>query len=222
MRQAAPLRKPERQDRGGNLIPIIEPISDKRALLRDRARTEAALRSAVLELLDENGILAGISLQAVSDRAGVSRGLVYQYFGNRQGLLRAALRDAVAHWVPQVSRRWSATFVDRVVNAFRAGLSDPWMSRLVTLLILDGDAEAQSMPLYATTNASFLRDKAQGTVAEDVDIDAVHVLIGSVMHGYTLHRESFARQIGIPVSSLDERIESLLHRLISSLGSPSE
>lgn len=189
----------------------------ERAVLRDRSRTEAALRRAVLELLEEGGVLAGVNLQEVSQRAGVNRGLVYQYFGNRQELLRSALRDAVGRWVPRVSRKREARFVDRVVNAFKAGLADPWMSRLVTLLVLDGDQDAVSMPLYPSTHASFLRDVELGSLAADVDVDAIHVVIASIMHGYTIHRTSLAHEVGVSVSSLDRRVERLLHRLFSCL-----
>jgi AcrR family transcriptional regulator len=58
-----------------------------RRRLAPQARREAILRAAV-EAFDDVGP-DQVNLETVAERAGVSRALVYTYFANRQGLVRA-------------------------------------------------------------------------------------------------------------------------------------
>jgi AcrR family transcriptional regulator len=55
---------------------------------RNRAQTEARLRQAVEELLVEGGFGA-LTPSAVARRAGVDKMLIYRYFGDLAGLVRA-------------------------------------------------------------------------------------------------------------------------------------
>jgi AcrR family transcriptional regulator len=55
---------------------------------RNRALTEAKLRKAVEDLLVEGGFSA-LTPSAVGKRAGVDKMLIYRYFGDLQGLIRA-------------------------------------------------------------------------------------------------------------------------------------
>jgi AcrR family transcriptional regulator len=58
---------------------------------RSRAETERRLIDVALELIRDNGVLAGLNLRQVAEGAGVNRGNIYHYFGSRQELLRAAI-----------------------------------------------------------------------------------------------------------------------------------
>ncbi|MBT5011064.1 MAG: helix-turn-helix transcriptional regulator, partial [Gammaproteobacteria bacterium] len=58
---------------------------------RGRAETERRLIEVALELIQKNGVLAGLNLRQVAEGAGVNRGNIYHYFGSRQDLLRAAI-----------------------------------------------------------------------------------------------------------------------------------
>src|SRR6476646_5674610 len=65
-------------------------------------RSEASTRrllDAAIELLAEAGY-AGMTLAAVGDRAGYSRGLVTTRFGNKQNLLRALTDRLTERWWP--------------------------------------------------------------------------------------------------------------------------
>lgn len=55
---------------------------------RNRAETEQRLRAAVGELIVEGGFGA-LSASAVARRAGVDKMLIYRYFGDLEGLVRA-------------------------------------------------------------------------------------------------------------------------------------
>lgn len=65
-----------------------------RRRLAPQARREAILRAAV-EAFDDVGP-DQVNLEAVAERAGVSRALVYTYFANRQGLVRAVFDRVLA------------------------------------------------------------------------------------------------------------------------------
>ena len=60
-----------------------------------RARTRAALLAAARELIGEGG-LAGVSLEAVAARVGMSRGAIYGNFQDRDDLLIAVTQAAAA------------------------------------------------------------------------------------------------------------------------------
>lgn len=81
---------------------------DRRALAiaAARKRTEASLLSAVSELLAEGTSFADIAIEAITQRAGVSRPTFYAYFADKRALvlrlgeeLEAAIGDAVAAWL---------------------------------------------------------------------------------------------------------------------------
>jgi AcrR family transcriptional regulator len=54
-----------------------------------RERTRAALIDAALAVIDERGF-AGASLEAIAERAGVTRGAIYSNFAGREALLMEA------------------------------------------------------------------------------------------------------------------------------------
>ena len=194
-----------------------EHSSGENVLRRDRSRTEAALREAVMDLLKEGGVLGGVNLQEVSDRSGVSRTLVYQYYGDRRELLRAALREAVSEWVPHLASAGGVPFIDRIGGGLDAMIQDPWMSRLVTLLTLDGDPDVQPMAFYESSHSNFLNDVEAGSLSEETDIEAVHAVVVSIMIGYSIHRESFARQMDVSSQELDDRVTAMVRQLFNSL-----
>lgn len=64
----------------------------------ERTRTsERRLIRAALELIAESG-LEGVTLRAIAERAGCSRGLVNYHFGSKEDLLRKATRELVRGW----------------------------------------------------------------------------------------------------------------------------
>ena len=55
---------------------------------RDRDRTEQAFINATIEVIQNQGF-AAVGINAVAERAGASKVLIYRYFGGLEGLLRA-------------------------------------------------------------------------------------------------------------------------------------
>ncbi|HET8593782.1 MAG TPA: TetR/AcrR family transcriptional regulator [Intrasporangium sp.] len=83
---------------------------DARAERVSRRRAEI-LRAAV-QLFQEDGYHS-TTTHAVAERAGISVGLIYQYFGNKEDLLRAAIVDILGE------------FRDRIPVAMDAAGDDP-------------------------------------------------------------------------------------------------
>jgi len=71
---------------------------------RTRARVQRRRRQildAATELMSKNGFHA-MSMQSVADRGGISVGLIYQYFGNKDDLLVAVIQDILEDFRDQV------------------------------------------------------------------------------------------------------------------------
>lgn len=66
-----------------------------------RAARERSLLDAAHDLLLETG--EAPSLSAVAERAGLARTSTYQYFGSKQELLQAMVRDIYPRWVERVT-----------------------------------------------------------------------------------------------------------------------
>ncbi|MCB1403094.1 MAG: TetR family transcriptional regulator, partial [Rhodobacteraceae bacterium] len=60
---------------------------------RDAERSRRAILDAALEEFSELGH-AGARIDAIAARAGVSKPLIYSYFGDKDALYMAALREA--------------------------------------------------------------------------------------------------------------------------------
>ena len=184
----------------------------------DRHATEDSLRAAALELLSRQGVLTGLNLREVADEAGVNRGLVYQYFGSRRDLLRSALwaqgqesvQDAAEAVADELPLR------KRLNRFFWTALRRPQPIKLMALLVLDGDERPRPLPRRTHERALLAAEAERGELPVD-DPDALHATLAAAVYGYTLFREHMAREIGVPVEELDERVA----RCMAAMASPS-
>lgn len=183
----------------------------------DRAATEAALEAAALRLLQRDGVLAGLNLREVADEAGVTRPLVYHYFGTRQDLLRAALRSDARRRFGEVAETAALPFRARIARFVRTMVRHRRAVGLVTLLVQDGDKALRTMPMRDGTVAVLRADVEQGDLAADTDLEAVHVATVSLTYGYVLYRERFAAEMGVGVTELDERFLAVVDRMLAGL-----
>lgn len=175
------------------------------------------VQNAVLEMLDKQGVLAGINLNEVAKLAGVNRSLVYHHFGTRQGLLRSAVRkrmqDLQVHLLTPTE---PMALGDRVVDGLHKAIGSAETLKLSTLLHLDGSLSPKLMPNAKTTLVLLDRDLALGLVPHTEDIEALHVSYAAAVYGYALYREIFARDLGIDPVLLDARVETSLRRLFNA------
>lgn len=193
-------------------------MSEGQAPLRPRREeTEHALQQAALDLLDRDGVLAGLSLREVADEAGVNRGLVYHYFGSRREILRAALRHDYRRRIQDVRSGGPLRFRERWAHFFRTLVRHRRAIRIATLLHLDRDPRVRMMPIRAETAALLEEDRRKGDLPEQLDAGALHAALDSLVYGYALFRDRFAAELGRPVRELDRNVEQVLDRLLQGL-----
>ncbi|MFI8880317.1 TetR family transcriptional regulator [Streptomyces sp. NPDC055243] len=187
---------------------------------RTREETEADLLAAARRLLARDGVLAGVNLREVAAEAGVNHGQIYQYFGSRQALLRAAAADLVERQAADQDEHWELPFRERRMDMLRHRLEEPELVKLESLLALDGDEAFSPFPRFARTLQSLERDKTDGSLPEDADGVAAHVMTAAALTGYAVFREAYARDAGIPVEELDERAARAFERMVAGLTEP--
>ena len=187
---------------------------------RDRARTEARLLEAARSLIERDGVLGGISLHEVAEESSVNRGQIYQYFGSRRELLRAALRQS-SWWPGRAGVGWDdifrLPFLQRRSRLFGLAIQFSTFIKLATLLVLDGDPEAVVFPAAPRQIRRVQADQQRGDLREDVDPTAAHIMTVATYLGYCVFREQFAREFGVDPETLDRRAEVAYVHMLSGL-----
>jgi len=145
------------------------------------ANTREALLQACAALISENGI-GPISVRHIADRAEVSQAMVRYHFGDKDGLMMAALDfgfEALFAAVPQ-----DKGFEDTVFALVTWMQANPWAAILMMRSVcgggdLRGHFEAAHAPRLAQMYRGALeRGRKDGAVREDLDSTfAVRALI---------------------------------------------
>lgn len=182
---------------------------------RNRAETEQRILTVTRELLERDGVLAGVNLQEVASLAGVNRALLYFYYGSRQGLLRAALAD-MAWRRGQVERPY-LPFAQRRAAVFREALERTMEIQLAALLALDGAEDLGLFPSLEQARTTLQRDVTEGHLAPDSDFNALHALTSSAYLGYCVFREEMARELEVNVAELDDRVVTTFEEWVQQL-----
>ena len=196
---------------------VDDQVAGKLGAAGNRATTEALLESAALQLLAENGVLAGLNLREVCDRVQVNRGLIYHYFGSRRGLLRSALRRRGSTLANRLAdNRFGRHFVDRVVEDLHLVSDESDSYRLIALLALDGDPLVRVAPLKDRSIALLKHDIDSGDLPSGTDVEALHVLLVSLSAGYSLFRGRLESEIGISNGDLDPRVREMLRAILTA------
>lgn len=192
-------------------------MTDQSARGGNRLDTESVLQDAALQQLQREGVLAGLNLRQVADDAGVNRGLVYHYFGSRRGLLRAALRRTARNRLGTVRAAAALPLPERMHRFLATMLSERESIRVATLLVLDGDDQVKVMPLRRETHELLERDAREGLLDTKLSFDAVHAAVVSLVYGYALYRDAFAREFNTPTKQLDADLAIVFGRMLGGL-----
>ena len=187
---------------------------------RSRQETESELLDAALRLLARDGVLAGINLREVAQEAGVNHGQIYQYFGSRQALLRAAISRLLTENRPDPARHWKLPFGARRLAMWRWARKQAPMLRLQALLALDGDQEVTLFPEIERTRRSLARDQEDGSLSPDVDPEVAHALTAATYLGYCVFRATLSRELALSPEELDRRAETVYTAMLSGLSGP--
>lgn len=189
----------------------------RRARRRDRSETQADLRQAALALLDSQGPLAGLSLQDVADRANVNRVQIYQYYGTRQALLRAAIAELLENGAADRETLRKLPFVERRLAMFDHFMSNPTLAKLEAILAYDGDPELSVFPEIALARVNLENDVRNGHLPADADALVAHALTSATYRGYCIYREVMAHDTGIPIAELDVRARKVFRQMLEGI-----
>lgn len=187
---------------------------------RSREQTESELLDAALRLMERDGVLAGINLREVAKEARVNHGQIYQYFGSRQALLRAAISRLLRENYPDPARHWKLPFTERRRATWRWALRQAPMLKLQALLALDGDPELVVFPAIDRTRRSLERDLRDGDLPAGADAEVAHAMTVATHLGYCVFREAMARDLGITPTELDRRAAAVYDDMLAGLRVP--
>ncbi|MDE0887149.1 MAG: TetR/AcrR family transcriptional regulator [Myxococcota bacterium] len=189
---------------------------------RNRAETERRLIDVALDLIRRNGVLAGLNLREVADGAEVNRGNIYHYFGSRRELLRAAITRRFEAVVESLTAdRRGVSFVERRLRPFRSAdtIHD---SQLRALLVIDGDDTVDPMPRYEAALSRLRQDVIDGDIDSAHDLEALQVALSSLLRGYRIFREPYAKRIDTDVDDLDNRVAAIVRTWLEAMAKPPE
>jgi len=165
-------------------------VTERRTQVERRAEAERRLLEAAMELVAERGVRA-VTLAAVGERAGYSRGLVTHHFGNRQGLLDALTRELQRRVRTPETDSTGLTRLLELVDAYLDDLHSRALAARVFLVLWAEaiTAETDLRPAFASRDASFratleecLREGiAAGEIRPELDPEAVaHAIVGQL------------------------------------------
>jgi AcrR family transcriptional regulator len=178
---------------------------------RGRPRSEKA-RNAILEAAAELLLLRGlgaVSMDAVAERAGVSKATIYRWWPSKEMLALDALVDWAAHRVPT-----------RDTGSLRGdllALVRPWVREIrrrsfgpvIAALITEAQSDPQFADAYRThfveprreaMRAAFARARKRGEVPAGLQVEvALDLIYGAVyhrlLHGHAELSDRFARDL---------------------------
>jgi len=204
------------------VLDVKEANKAARVDARVRRRRRQIL-SAATTLMQKSGFHA-ISMQSVADEAQISVGLIYQYFGNKEDLLRGVVVDILEDFrdqIPQALALAGDDPVERLKTAFRTCCLVVDAKRAAVNLTyresrtLPPEGLAQIMELELETAEpirSVYREGVTAGVFQDLDarIIAHNILLTS--HAWALKHWNLSRWL-----TLDDYIDQELALLLASV-----
>ena len=194
------------------------------------ARVDARVRrrrrqilSAATTLMQKSGF-HDISMQSVADEAQISVGLIYQYFGNKEDLLRGVVVDILEDFrdqIPQALALAGEDPVERLKTAFRTCCLVVDAKRAAVNLTyresrtLPPAGLAQIMDLELETSEPIrwvYREGVAAGVFQDLDARLVAHNMLLTAHGWALKHWNLSRWL-----TLEEYIEQELALLLASV-----
>lgn len=200
---------------------MTESVESEPAQKRDRDMTERRIVQAALDILQRDGVLAGLSLRDIAAQAGVSRGNIYNYFGTRRELLRRALRIRYIELDERLGSH-PPPFVERKLRFIGGPPENHYGTDVLSLLVLDGDDDIVAMPFFEDALAGMRSSVDDGDIHPDHagDLEALHIAISAATRGYNLLRPAYARQLGVSIDELDERVRKVMKRWLTQMAQP--
>ena len=172
---------------------------------RNATRTKAEILRAARDEFCEHGF-NGARVDAIAERAKANKRLLYHYFGNKEALYEAVLRDAYTE-IRQGERELSLSqhsppdAMDRLVRfTFRHFLANPWFPRLLAVENLQNarflkrikDIPALHSPLVAELTDILKRGRDSGDFRTDVDPTQLYISIAALGYFYVSNMKTLS------------------------------
>lgn len=190
-----------------------DPAAPKRA--RNSAKTKAAILAAGRVEFAERGF-EGARVDAIAERAGANKRLLYHYFGNKEELYSAVLLDAYQE-IRRGERALSldqfspVEAMDRLVRfTFRHFLANPWFTKLLStenvenarFLKLLPDIPALHSPLVGQIRTILERGHDAGVFRRDVDPIQLYISIAGLGYFYVSNMATLSVIFGKDLASV--------------------
>src|SRR6478735_4837924 len=163
-----------------------------------RESTVAALVAAATRLFAANGP-DGVALRAVAAEAGVNYGLIHQYVGTKEDLLRLVVRSVSESSAHEFS---TSDGLDAVIDLFVRDTPTPYVSMLTWAILQGRDARellGRSPALGALT----------ARVGDGPDSDARVAAVVALSLGWQLFADFVAAGLGHGSDTVTELTESI-------------
>lgn len=175
------------------VAPAPRPKAEAPKRARNSSKTKAAILVAGRAEFAERGF-EGARVDAIAERAGANKRLLYHYFGNKEDLYRAVLRDAYEE-IRRGERALSldqygpSDAMDRLVRfTFRHFLANPWFPRLLGTENIENarflktlpDIQELHSPLVGQITTIVNRGADAGIFRRDVDPVQLYISIAAL------------------------------------------
>jgi AcrR family transcriptional regulator len=193
---------------------------------RNRAKTTLRIIDALEEVIVERG-LAGIGVNRIAERAGVSKVLIYRYFGGMEGLLEyyikmgrlfPVLSPAMVEQVRPLNERDLAQVWSRqVIQSFRFFRTFKVGREILKATMIENDPVAEVAS--KAQDEEMARLVAQLSFIQGADSEAISgVIIGAMIH-MTLLAQNNHTLVGIDLRSEEgwSRIEEAVKTIFVAL-----
>jgi AcrR family transcriptional regulator len=198
---------------------VSEPTetTSRRGRPRSEKARRAILQAAADLLLDQGG--GRVSMDALADRAGVSKATIYRWWPSKErlalealvewaavgspprdtGTLRGDLLALVRPWVREIRRRQFGRVIAAMITE---GQSDPEFAADYRRHFVDQRRE----PMHAAFTRAIDRGEAPADIDIDVALDLVYgPLYHRLLHGHAPLTDGFAQQV------VDLALNGILH-----------
>lgn len=184
------------------MLPASEAAAVAEPARRGRPRSAAAdvaILTAALELLSEVGI-AGMAMDDVAARAGVSKATIYRRWESKEALVLDALNSGLGHYATVDTgalRSDLLTYVTGMVAKIRSGSKTRDLIPYLVSAATGNPALQPALDEFAAVRARPLRAMLDRAVARgelDVDTDVqlvIDMLLGPVTHRRLFYGEVF-------------------------------
>lgn len=171
---------------------------------RNKALTKRKIFDAMVEILTESGFKA-VGVNAIARRAGVSKSLIYRYFGSLEGLMLAYAQEGDFWPMLEVAARRqmkasTAAELGQVAKTLMLHALRELRARKSTQEILrwelfEYSELSRTLSAYRNRQASlFLRPFREASMGKLVDVNAIAAIIGTSFF-YLILRAKTAKHI---------------------------